>query len=188
MTKYMRMFFHKYRLPLCIIAGLLILGGVWWFASQTFQRNQNKDEINSFEECVESGNPVMESYPPQCRIEDRQSFTQDIGNELELSDEVVIENPRPNQTIVSPLIVKGRARGTFYFEGSFPIRLVDERGNELAESYVESQGEWMTEDFVPFIGELEFQTDATSGTLYFEKANPSGLPENEQVLEVPIQF
>jgi len=41
-------------------------------------------EINSFDECVAAGNPVLESYPEQCRTKDGQSFVNDqqlIGGE-----------------------------------------------------------------------------------------------------------
>lgn len=34
--------------------------------------------IQTFEECVAVGNPVMEIYPPQCRTKDGQSFTQQL--------------------------------------------------------------------------------------------------------------
>lgn len=32
------------------------------------------EPINSFEDCVRAGNPVMESYPPQCRTSDGRTF------------------------------------------------------------------------------------------------------------------
>jgi hypothetical protein len=38
--------------------------------------------ILSFEDCVAAGNPVMESYPEQCRTPDGQTFVRDIrGNQ-----------------------------------------------------------------------------------------------------------
>ena len=36
------------------------------------------NEINSFEDCVSAGNPVMESYPRQCRTVDGQTFVEEI--------------------------------------------------------------------------------------------------------------
>ncbi len=36
------------------------------------------NEINSFEDCVTAGNPVMESYPRQCRTIDEQTFVEEI--------------------------------------------------------------------------------------------------------------
>lgn len=38
----------------------------------------NEDHINSFEDCVEAGYPVMESYPPQCRTAGGKHFTQEL--------------------------------------------------------------------------------------------------------------
>jgi len=47
----------------------------------------------------------------------------------------------------------------------------------------------MTENFVAFQGELSFSPPATSsGTLKFLSDNPSGLPENQKVFEVQVQF
>ena len=37
-------------------------------------------EITSFEECVAAGNPVMESYPRQCRTEDGNLFVEEIDD------------------------------------------------------------------------------------------------------------
>lgn len=38
-------------------------------------------QINSFEECVSAGYPVMESYPRQCVALDGRNFVEDIGND-----------------------------------------------------------------------------------------------------------
>ena len=54
----------------------------------------------------------------------------------------------------------------------------------------------MTEDFVPFSATLEFtspypgkgQDFMKRGSLILKKDNPSGLPENDDALEIPIQF
>lgn len=35
--------------------------------------------IDNFEECLAAGNPVMESYPRQCRTSDRKHFVEEIG-------------------------------------------------------------------------------------------------------------
>jgi len=152
------------------------------------QGEQPKSEVKNFEECVAAGNPVMESYPRQCRAGDK-TFTEDIGNELEKTDLIRIDSPRPNAVVASPLEITGQARGTWYFEASFPIKLLDGNGNVLAQTPAQSQGEWMTEDFVPFEATLEFSTPATDrGTLILEKDNPSGLPEHEDSLILPVRF
>jgi hypothetical protein len=37
-----------------------------------------KNEITSFEQCAAAGNPVMESYPRQCRTPDGLHFVETI--------------------------------------------------------------------------------------------------------------
>ncbi|OGZ42072.1 MAG: hypothetical protein A3C80_01490 [Candidatus Ryanbacteria bacterium RIFCSPHIGHO2_02_FULL_45_43] len=116
-------------------------------------------------------------------------------------DLVVVHDPRPLFAITSPLTVRGQARGTWYFEGTFPIMLVDWDGKIIAQSYASAllnpndpTSTWMTEDFVPFEGTIEFQDPSWDadfsrrGTLIFQKDNPSGLPEYDDALEIPILF
>lgn len=89
----------------------------------------------------------------------------------------------------SPLVVTGEARGTWFFEGSFPVALLDAHGNTLLQTYAQAQGEWMTEDFVPFRSELTFAAPPTAtGTLLLEKDNPSGLPEHDDEFRIPVRF
>jgi hypothetical protein len=147
------------------------------------------ETVTSFEECIATGNPVMESYPRQC-ASGGQTFVEDIGNELEMADLIQVTNPRPNQRVSSPLTVAGQARGTYYFEATFPVRLETEEGQVLVQHYAQAEGEWMTENYVPFTTSLEFTVPAgaTTGTLILEKANPSGLPENDQTLRIPVTF
>lgn len=144
--------------------------------------------VGNFEECAQHY-PIMESYPRRCATPDGRTFTEDIGNELEKQDIIRIDSPRPNEIVGSPLTITGEARGPWFFEASFPVRLLDENGDELASGIATAQGEWMTEDFVPFTAELEFILSGNGkGTLILEKDNPSGLPENDDSLIVPVRF
>jgi hypothetical protein len=103
--------------------------------------------------------------------------------------DIVLSSPLPNDTVTSPLVVSGEARGTWYFEASFPVRLLDGNGNEIAVEPAQAQGDWMTEDFVPYSVVLEFETPSTpNGTLILQKDNPSGLPEHDQSLSIPVLF
>jgi len=110
------------------------------------------------------------------------------------NDLIILENLWESKEITSPLIVEGRARGAWYFEGNFPLILTDWDGKIIAEGYATAQGEWMTEDFVPFKGTIEFEKPEVikgvlgRGALILKKNNPSGLPEYDDALEVPILF
>ncbi len=107
-----------------------------------------------------------------------------------IPDMIEVTAPHINAEISSPLTVSGKARGTWFFEGSFPLVLVNWDGLIIAEGFATADGEWMTEDFVPFSGTLEFATPeyGKNGALILKKDNPSGLPEYDDALEIPVVF
>lgn len=118
--------------------------------------------------------------------------------EEEIKKTIIIDTPQPNEIIRSPIIIKGKAKGIWFFEATFPIILVDWNGKVIAESYVTAKSNWMTEDFVSFEGKLEFKNQNffingpnnffRRGTIIFKNANPSGLPENQFHFELPVIF
>ncbi len=100
-----------------------------------------------------------------------------------------LTDPKANQIVSSPLTVTGTARGTWYFEASFPVKLLDANNQELAVKPAQAQGEWMTENFVPFSVTLAFPTPATAtGKLVLQKDNPSGDPIRDEQIEIPVRF
>lgn len=104
-------------------------------------------------------------------------------------DLLKVNNPLPKAKIASPLTVNGQARGFWFFEASFPVRLYDANGAEIAVAVAQAQGEWMTENFVPFEATLNFNPPATpTGILVLEKDNPSGLPEHADQFKIPMRF
>ncbi len=106
-----------------------------------------------------------------------------------ISDLIRLDEPVSGQKIKSPLTLKGQARGYWYFEASFPAKVLDDNGVELGVIPVQASGEWMTEDFVSFSAVLKFKKPLTqSGVLVLQKDNPSGLPENDAELRVPVRF
>ncbi|KKU20440.1 MAG: hypothetical protein UX31_C0041G0001, partial [Candidatus Nomurabacteria bacterium GW2011_GWA1_46_11] len=115
---------------------------------------------------------------------------EDAGNAAQNAHLIVLDNPRPNQTITSPLTVTGKARGYWFFEASFPVVLVDWDGRIIAQGIATAKGDWMTADFVPFEATLTFAVDKNAysnrGALILKKDNPSGLPQNDDALEVPV--
>ena len=129
----------------------------------------------------------------------RPSIPADIDEHIKSkSDFIVVDEPSPFEAIASPLMVRGKARGLWYFEASFPIVLTDWDGKVIAEHYAQAKGEWMTTDFVPFEGELKFENPVFEGAdkdhfsrrgyLIFRKDNPSGLSEHDDALEIPVMF
>lgn len=145
--------------------------------------------VNNFQECVAQNNIVQSIYPPVCIDKSGKSFTQDVGNELEKNDLIQVDNPRPNTLISSPLNITGQARGKWYFEASFPVKLIDGNDQIIAEGIAQAQGNWMTDNFVPFKLSMDFIIPSTSkGKLILRKDNPSGLKELDDSLIIPITF
>ena len=102
-------------------------------------------------------------------------------------EDIIVTCPKPHQCVTSPLTVQGKASGSWFFEATFPISLVDEQGNQLATSKATAKGDWMTKKLVPFEGKLDFTvTKATKAKLVLQNDNPSGLPENAKKKEIPI--
>ncbi|MDO8569247.1 MAG: M14 family zinc carboxypeptidase [bacterium] len=119
-----------------------------------------------------------------------KTINKNIGNEFDKSDLIRLNNPRPNQVIQSPLTIKGEARGTWFFEASFPVVLTNWDGLIIAEGIATAKGNWMTTEFVPFEATLKFVVDKNAysnrGFLILRKDNPSGLPEHDDSLEIPV--
>lgn len=110
------------------------------------------------------------------------------SKKIEAEASIKINSPIKGGAIKSPLKITGEARG-WYFEGSFPIELVDNNGNVLGSAIARATKDWMSEDFVPFEAELNFNSKgAQKGELIFKKDNPSGLPENDQTFSLPVLF
>ncbi|MCF7917598.1 Gmad2 immunoglobulin-like domain-containing protein [Candidatus Gracilibacteria bacterium] len=109
---------------------------------------------------------------------------------LENNENIIrVEYPLSGQVVTSPLTVMGEARGNWFFEASFPVKLEDEKGHVLARVPASTNENWMTEDFVSFEAKLEFTASETdTGALIFEKDNPSGLPENDASVSLPVKF
>ena len=100
-----------------------------------------------------------------------------------------VTTPLPDEIVVSPLSVTGMARGNWFFEASFPVRILDADGRELGVTPAIALEEWMTTDFVPFEARLSFATSTTeTGIMVLEKDNPSGLPEHADERRIPVRF
>ncbi len=102
---------------------------------------------------------------------------------------VTVTAPLLGSKITTPLTVKGRVPGSWSSEGQFIVRLFDSDGTKIGERVAILDGDWMTESQVPFTATLMFSPSALhSGSLVLVKANPSGLPENDDAIEIPVTF
>ena len=59
-------------------------------------------------------------------------------------------------------------------------------GNIVAQKFISADGEWMTEDFVPFTGTLEFTAPAGNYSLILRNDNPSGETSMDKSVSIPV--
>ena len=143
-----------------------------------------------------SSNSVVVPANPEPTLTDTSLDPVIAAHIAEKSDLIRVTMPKPNDHIGSPLTITGEARGTWFFEASFPIILTNWDGLIIAEGHATAQSEWMTEDFVPFVATLSFTNPyqpgdpdfMQRGSLILKRDNPTGLPEHDDALEFPIRY
>ena len=105
---------------------------------------------------------------------------------LPLSARVVVTSPKANSTVGKTFIVSGSAPGPWYFEASFPIKIVDADNNFIGQGIAQAQGEWMTTDQVTFTATVTVSGYSGPAEIVLMRDNPSGMPENDDSVSVPI--
>ncbi len=102
---------------------------------------------------------------------------------------ILISSPKNNEKVKNPFKIEGQAKGFWFFESEFTAELYDTNNNSLGRAILTAKGNWMTENFVPFEGKLNFSKPSTSsGILRFLNSNPSGISEQQRIFEIPVQF
>jgi hypothetical protein len=147
-------------------------GGFVYFSQQeeVYEDPAISQEVSeALPEQIPDENKVNELEPTQETEVDATSATH---------PEIRVTTPQPGETVSSPLTITGEARGTWFFEGSFPVSLTDLSGQIIGEGIATTTAaEWMTEEFIPFEAELEFEepTASNEGILILRKNNPSDM-------------
>lgn len=109
--------------------------------------------------------------------------------ETENQASVIVDMPEAQSVVASPLAVTGKARGNWFSEASFPVEIIDGNGKPLGSGIAQAEGEWMTTAYVPFKATVVFTGAQTvNGFLLMKKDNPSGLPENDATIAIPVTF
>ncbi len=201
----MKIRIYLFLILIMVSGGISITLSIYLLLNGTFpSKEAEKTIVANFEECRRAGYPIMESYPEQCMTPDGRNFvsstitpsqseilptTNATTSSDELHDLIVVDSITPNTLIENPLRLSGKARGMWFFEASFPIELRDSDGNLLGQAIAQAQSDWMTTEFVSFNGILSWATSTTkSGVLLLKKDNPSGLPEHDRTLIIPVVF
>jgi len=180
----------KLKLIIILIVTVLILGFSFNSCVLLSEFGVKEEEIKTSvepEETAGEEEPETAEGGESGRDEENEEAPEVLDEQEE--KDIIVESPGPNEVISSPLIITGEARGTWFFEANFTIKLLDGNGGEIAVHYAQALDEWMTEDFVPFRGEIEFEMPETdTGFLVLEKNNPSDIREYDDELIIPVRF
>ncbi|MFA6254562.1 MAG: GerMN domain-containing protein [Patescibacteria group bacterium] len=111
-------------------------------------------------------------------------------NECQVGNKIIVYSPNKNQEFTFPLTITGEARGNWFFEASFPVKLLDANNQVIAQTIASAKSDWMTTDFVPFeaeiVGSILSQSGQIPVTLVLQRDNPSGLPQNDEQITIPL--
>jgi hypothetical protein len=107
-------------------------------------------------------------------------------------DDIVVTLPFPGAVTGKDFSVRGKARGFWFFEASFPVFLIDKDGNQLAVGLASPEPagtDWMTSEFIGFKADMVVpETFTGPALLIIQNDNPSGLPENQKSVSFPINI
>lgn len=98
------------------------------------------------------------------------------------SEMPVISYPLDGDTVTSPIQVSGTVVGNWFFEGSFPVELIDSDGDVIATTTAATSGDWATTSMVDFSATLTYPKATTTerALIMLKNDNPSGDPENDK--------
>jgi len=154
------------------MAVIVIFYGISYQAEREGNKKDVSDEL-----------PTPENQQPVPIYEVNYTNTSD--------NEIIVLSPKAGDNISSPLAISGQAKGSWFFEATAPVDLVDWDGRIIASGYITAQADWMTEEFVDFTGELVFDNSGAiypRGALILRADNPSGLPQFDRAVEIPIMY
>jgi hypothetical protein len=136
---------------------------------------------------IKHGNPNRPSPTSGCGKEEQPAVTATSTYSNATADLITVDLPFPGAVTGKEFSVAGKARGTWYFEATFPVQVLDKDGAILAQVPAQAQSDWMTENFVPFRADIKIPDTYTGpATVILKKDNPSGIPEKDASVSFPI--
>jgi len=104
-----------------------------------------------------------------------------------LDQSVVVTSPLQNATVSHTFTVAGQAPNVWFNEAVFPIQVRDANDDVIGAAQGQAQGDWTVQGPVTFTSEVTVDASYEGpATLILLKDNPSGLPQNDDSVTIPI--
>jgi len=145
--------------------------------------------LSAFAKCKSSSGAILakSGLTESCALDSEQYLNLSSGLPKE-NAMIKLQSPLENATVTCPIELKGEAKGSWFFEASFPVEFADPTGKVVGWGLATADSEWMTDQFVPFSATIECGEVSGPITMILRKDNPSGLPENEDAVYIPMKI
>ncbi len=153
-----------------LIAVLLV--AVLGFCAYAYTSSPSTTAVDSFEECISSGNPILGTNPRQC-FADGKTYTEGEAGSNDITssglpanvashitynqatgDQIKITLPFPGAKTGSTFTVRGAARLEWFVQERFPLVVIDAEGAVLVDSMATGDFTKASDGFVPYAGEI----------------------------------
>lgn len=137
--------------------------------------------IDNFEDCTAAGNPVMESYPRQCRTQDGKLFVEQINNTPNYSEPLEVKIKGDNQVRrgTTHTLEIQVVRGDIPIEGARVFLDIEDYGENIIKEfkgYTDSQGYFIFsweipqsfDDIETLLAIVDVTDDVSSKTVLFK--------------------
>ena len=128
-------------------------------------------------------------YFAQEQLKSQGEILAQKGNALEKYDVIRVFNPLPGSLVKSPILLEGIARGYWFPEGDFSVKIFDAMGKELGSQMAYATRGGAGEEFILFHATVVFmQSSMKEGVVILKKANPAGFTAMDDELRIPVRF
>jgi hypothetical protein len=165
----------KSNLPLWIIIVLLLL-----VIGVMFTNNGSKNATTAVSSSSHATTSIRSTASGQVS-------TNTSSSTVPLSARVTVLFPKSGAVVGRTFAIAGSAPGGWYFESSFPIQVRDRDDNVIGRGIGKAQTDWMVDTLVAFKSSITLtNTYVGPANLILLRDNPSGLPENADLVTIPI--
>lgn len=107
-----------------------------------------------------------------------------------LSAQVSVLSPGPGGSVDKTFTVTGKAPGSWFSEAQFPIQVRSANSDVIGDGTAHTDGDWQSNNSVSFTADVTINDPTYKGTarLILMRDNPSGMPENDDSVEIPIMI
>ena len=115
------------------------------------------------------------------------SVPKDQKPQLPLSESVQVQTPGAGATVENTFTIAGSAPNSWYSEAVFPIQVRDVSDNVIGRGQGHAQSDWTIPGAVVFTSSITLDgIYKGAATLILMRDNPSGLPQNDDSVTIPI--